>query len=290
MAAGACTSAPAHQATSERSASPAVPNPAALIRHLATGSESAGPYRDPSRSEWLEAHEAAKALVADPQDRSTHEPMFARLGYQAIAGVDPATGRRYLLYLADSSTDRSWGAVLADLSAPLDTLIEVPHVGFDVNTDLLGIEMFRAHPGSVLLVAGAHRLAAGGSADVAHNDRSVFHAMATSVAKSGLPEVQLHGFADANLPDSDVAVSSGQAAVGPLAKRIASRIEADGFRVCLAWQGRCGRLEGTTNVQGQAAQANSTVFVHIESSWSIRGDKAARTRLVRSIIAAIAEG
>ena len=173
--------------------------------------------------------------------------------------------------------------MLVDVSSKPDLVVEVPHPGFDVNTDVIGVDLFRARPGSILLVAGAHRQASQGQADVAHNDQSIFHTFATTLAEHGLPQLQLHGFADANLPDADVAVSNGSAEVGSLHRGIVERLRRDGFTVCTAWQDECGRLEGTANVQGLAAAEQGAVFVHLEASWSVRGDDWRRDQLVNSL-------
>ncbi|MEV6898927.1 hypothetical protein [Amycolatopsis sp. NPDC051372] len=46
-----------------------------------------------------------------------------------------------------------------DRSAPPSLVVEVPHPGFDLRTELFGVDLFRQVPGAVLLVAGAHRKA-----------------------------------------------------------------------------------------------------------------------------------
>lgn len=263
------------------------PDPAALIQELSTRILSVGPYRDPTSEERRAAREAVRTLVAEPRDPVRAAAIFEQLGFRTIEGLDPATQRPFLLSIADPTTERSWGAVLADTSAPADVLIEVPHPGSDVFTEVLGVESFRSRPGSVLLMAGAHRLAADRLGDVAHNDNSLFHAMATQLAEAGLTEVQLHGFADATLPGADVAVATGRDTAGRTASRIGATLAADGFTVCLAWEHSCGRLEGTTNVQGQAAADNSTVFVHLEVSWTVRSDEERRRMFVDSLVGAL---
>ncbi|WP_051735977.1 hypothetical protein [Amycolatopsis rifamycinica] len=85
----------------------------------------------------------------------------------------------------------------------------MPHPAFDLRTELFGIDLFRRVPGAVLLVAGAHRKADDSKADVAHEEDSVFHVVATALAGRGLPQVQLHGFHDQNLPSTDIVLSSG---------------------------------------------------------------------------------
>lgn len=232
------------------------------------------PYRDPSGAERLLA---AGAL-------SDHG-RFASLGFTSFEEVDEVTGRRYALF-ASPSDDRAWGLVLVDLSQPVRLAVEVPHPRTDIGTEWIGLDLFRAVPGSVLLIAGAHRRASGELADVAHNENSVYQALSVALARSGVPQVQLHGFADLNLPDHDIAVSTGTEESNALAGRIADGLEESGFDGCRAWSQKCGRLEGTKNVQAKAAASEGAVFVHIELSNSVRTDDAKRGDLIDVLAAA----
>jgi len=286
-ACGTAPPSPSPRVEQSAMANPEPPNPATLVRQIALQADPLGPYRDPTADERRIAGKAVEELLADPGDTGGHSGAFASLGFSLTTGTDPVTDRDFALYRADSSTQRSWGAVLVDLSTKPDLVVEVPHPGFDVNTDVIGVDLFRARPGSLLLIAGAHRQASQGQADVAHNDQSMFHAIATTLAEHGLPQLQLHGFADANLPDADVAVSNGSAEVVSLHRGIVERLRRSGFTVCAAWRDECGRLEGTTNAQGQAAAEQGEVFVHLEASWSVRGDELRRDQLV-SALAAVA--
>ncbi|WP_030486504.1 hypothetical protein [Micromonospora chokoriensis] len=256
------------------------PDPEVLIDELVAGLSRDKPYRDPDTGERAAARRAARSLVTGPNAGTDLDQVFNDLGFQAHRGADPATGRPFDLYLATGSDDRSWGAVLVDRSATPRAVIEVPHPGFDINTEKLGLALHRKVPASVLLIAGAHRQAADGDADVAHNDKSLFHALAAEFANNGLDQIQLHGFADRNLPASDAVVSTGSASVTPVARRIADGLSAAGLDACRAWVKRCGQLEGKTNEQGRAAAALGSVFIHLELSWSIRRDAEARNRVV----------
>ncbi|WFF02789.1 hypothetical protein [Micromonospora sp. WMMD964] len=255
------------------------PDPELLIDELTASLSRDNPYRDPDTGERAAARRAARSLVTGPSDGADVDQIFDDLGFRAHRGTDPATGRPFDLYLATGSDDRAWGAVLVDRSATPGTVIEVPHPGFDINTEKLGLAVHRKVPASVLLVAGAHRQAAGGDADVAHNDRSLFHTLAAEFAKSGLDQIQLHGFADRNLPSSDAVVSTGSAPVTPVARRIADGLSGSGLSTCRAWAEKCGQLEGKTNEQGRAAAALEAVFIHLELSWSVRRDAEARSRV-----------
>jgi hypothetical protein len=157
-----------------------------------------------------------------------------------------------------------------------------------MNTETLGIAVNRRVRGSVLLVAGAHRLAGNGDGDVAHNPKSLFHVVATEFARDGLPQIQLHGFADKNLPGAQAIVSTGAGPLRRLAKDLAHSLEDVGLDTCRAWSQKCGRLEGTRNEQGQAAGELNSTFVHLELGYSVRRDEAGRDLVVRAIAAQFA--
>ncbi|WP_043719276.1 hypothetical protein [Micromonospora maris] len=263
---------------------------AGLVDELTGALSAVGPYRDPDSAERRTAARAARALVAGGDETEDADRLFAELGFQARHGIDSATGRECSSYLATGSDRRTWGAVLVDRSATARTVIEVPHPGFDINTEKIGLALHRRLPGSVLLVAGAHRQAAAGAADVAHNNRSLFHSLAVAFAEAGLDEIQLHGFADRNLPSSDVVVSTGAAPTNRLARRIADSLSELGLRTCRSWVRRCGQLEGRTNQQGRAAAEAGTVFVHLELNWSIRSDSTIGDRVVAALAERLAEG
>ncbi|WP_329056293.1 hypothetical protein OG738_22180 [Amycolatopsis sp. NBC_01488] len=238
-------------------------------------------YRSPKADERRTAAAGFAALL---DRRST--PELAKLGFSVRDGVDPATGRPYTIAVNEPGTERAWGMYVLDRSAPPSLAVEVPHPAFDLRTELFGVDLFRRTPGAVLLVAGAHRKADGTKADVAHQEDSVFHVMATALAGRGLAQVQLHGFHDENLPSTDLVLSSGATVAGDPARRAATHLTADGFAVCRAWEERCGALEGTTNVQGKLAAADDTVFLHVEMSRTVRESPERRADVVRGLVEA----
>ncbi|GLZ34701.1 hypothetical protein Lesp02_68880 [Lentzea sp. NBRC 105346] len=182
-------------------------------------------------------------------------------GFARAEHTDPATGRRYAVV----SSDRGWGLYLIDLSAPTRLAIEVPHANSDLDTEQVGLGLFRKLPGSVLLVTGTHRKVV----DVAHEEDTVFNAVARLLAERSVPQVQVHGFDDESLPSADVVLSSGAAPVSPLARAVSL----EGFDTCRAWESACGKLEGTKNVQGQDAAALGATFLHVELSRSVRSGR-----------------
>jgi hypothetical protein len=279
----ACGGSPAHP-----EATPPA-DPGALIMERLAGLTPDGPYRDPTKSERATGREGIGRLVSSPAAPAEAERSFTDLGFRPIEGVDPVTERPFLLFV-DGSSDRGWGAALFDRSMPVRVVVQVPHPGFDIHTEILGIDLHRRVPGSVLLVAGAHRAAADGAADVAHNDRSLFHVLASEFAKRGIPQIQLHGFADRNLPGAEAVVSSAAASVSDLTRAVAEKVAGTGVVTCRAWAARCGRLEGMTNEQGKVAATHRAPFVHLELGWTIRSDPARRDGVIRAVSSVFSNG
>jgi len=244
----------------------------AQLREFAAGLHAGDPYRPPGPAERRRLLLALHALEAG---RPAHAP-----GFTVRTGNDEETGRPFGL-LVNPPGERAWGWYLVDRSAPPRLVIEVPHPNSDLHTEEVGLALYRSVPGSVLLVAGAHRKAGDGAADVAHHADSMFQAVASDLAGRGLPQVQLHGFHDDNLPDSDVVVSPGASEPGGYVRRVADQLAED-FQVCRSWRQDCGRLEGTTNVQGRDAAERGTPFVHVEISRTIRDDRDEWSELVRA--------
>jgi hypothetical protein len=242
------------------------------LRQFAAGLDDDDPYRPPEPPERRQLLSALRALEAgETQDV---------LGFTMRTGVDGETGRRFGLAV-NAPDERAWGWYLVDLSAPLRLVIEVPHPNSDLRTEEIGLALYQAVPGSILLVAGTHRRAANAAGDVAHRTDSMFHAVASDLAGRGLPQVQLHGFHDDNLPDTDVVVSPGAGDAGASVRRVAEQLDED-FQVCRSWRQDCGRLEGTINEQGRDAARQGTPFVHVEISRSVRDDRDTWSKLVRA--------
>jgi hypothetical protein len=99
----------------------------------------------------------------------------------------------------------------------------------------------------------------------------------------GLPQIQLHGFADKNLPDAQAIVSTGAGRANGLARDLADSMEDAGLDTCRAWTQKCGRLEGARNEQGQAADELAATFVQLELGYSVRGHPEGRDLVVRAI-------
>jgi hypothetical protein len=241
------------------------------------------PYRDPRPKERTAARDATGLLLAGG-DPARAEDLMDSIGYQVVHGVDTVDRRGFTFYLADRKT--GWAGLLVDPSAPIRSMIEVPHPAYDLNTEKLGVALFRQLPGTAMLIAGAFRQAAGHQADVAHNDRSMFQVFSEVFAENQITQLQLHGFAQRSLPGEDAVVSTGSAPHNDLAVRIARELKAEDLRTCRAWVSRCVGLEGTTNVQGSAANEHDAEFVHLEMSWSLRRDQPGRDLVRKAVVAA----
>ena len=262
-------------------------DPAARIQEHASRLVASGPYRPPSTEERQAAVAGFGLLLKGAPEIERATTALAPLGLTTTTGKDPGTGRRYILVENEPDTVRAWGTVLIDLSVPPRLVIEVPHPKSDRRTEQLGVELFRRVPGSVLLIAGAHRRAAHGIADVAHREESLFHALAVAFAAHQLPQLQLHGFHNDSLEDTDVVISAGAGVAGKTARAIANNLDAGGLKTCRAWEQDCGNLEGKTNVQGIAAAKTRSVFTHIEVNRTVREDRDKRATLVDRIASVV---
>lgn len=233
-----------------------------------TGAMSARqPYRPPNQAEQATAARGFADVVA--HDRATDADL-ASLGFTVADLVDPVTHRPLTLVQNEPGSARAWGLFLIDRSAPPSLAVEAPHPAFDLHSELFALDLFRATPGAVLLMAGAHRRADGNRADVAHDPDSMFQVMATYLAGRGLAQVQMHGFDNESAPGYDIVLSTGTTPTSTAAIRLGDGFHAAGLATCLAWAQVCAGLEGTTNVQGQQAKRDGTVFLHVEMSRTVR--------------------
>ncbi|GGJ78740.1 hypothetical protein GCM10010123_05820 [Pilimelia anulata] len=261
--------------------------PERVVASLTADLSADGPYRAPTAAESRRAAAAFGGLLAGARAPGG----LADLGYVAGAHTDPATGRRYALLRPPAGDRRGWPSVLAYADAPPTVLVEAPHPRADLGSEVIAARLAAAAPRAMLLVAGAHRDAAGGRADVAHERGSLFHTLAARAAAARLPQVQVHGYADASLPGVDAVVSTGATvvAVTDPAPRVVAALAGTGLRVCAAWQRRCGDLEGRTNEQGRAARAAGAAFVHLELSRSVRENPARLDRVITALAPILAD-
>jgi hypothetical protein len=258
-------------------------DPAQQVASLTRDLSPDGPYQVPTPAEQRAVVDALLRMI-DQGAQSASQALKA-VDYSVREGVDPATGRRYAVAADDVSKGRGWGLVVLDLSTTLRRVVEVPHPKSDARSEEVGLALFDQQPGGLLMVAGAHRRAGNGAADVAHRTDSIFDALANALAQRGLAQVQLHGFDDNSAPGHDVVLSTGTGVSGAAAHRVGDAIEAAGFALCRAWDQSCAKLEGTQNVQAHAAADIGSTFLHVEVSRTVRDDAARRAKLVRALTA-----
>lgn len=240
--------------------------------------DDSDPYRPPTSTERSIGVQALKAQEAGTRPSGS----AAKIGITASTGTDAATGRAYSMLASETETDRAWGAVIVDRSRPVRLVIEIPHPKDDINTPLIGLSLFRKVPGSALVVAGSTRNA-GTDADAAHYTDTMFQAYAGHLAVETGKEVQVHGFADASLPGVDAIPSPGPTTASTLQSATVKALSNAGLSVCDGSSSTCGNLRGTTNVQGAAAKARGSKFLHIETSRTVRESAANRATIVAAV-------
>lgn len=232
-----------------------------------------GPYRAPRGTELGAVDELAEALAR--ADGAAAREAGARLGL-AATGLGDA-----LVLASDPAAARAWLVVVLRPGTAPDAVIEVPHPNADLRTELVGLAVRERRAGVLYLQAGAHRAAgapraacdrADYPADVAARTDTPFARVAAALARRGLPQIQLHGFADRG--DVDVVLSPGAAGGSTLLDAVHAGLEAVGERVGTGEDRRWAELLGRRNVQGRAAACAGAAFVHLELSRSLRRDPA----------------
>jgi hypothetical protein len=266
-------------------ADPEVPvDPRVMVSAVVNRVSATQPYLSPTPTERADAGTGLARLIIGDQAGATE--LLGPLGFSLTTAVDPVTGRRYALAVS-ASDERAWGLYLVDLSGPPRLCIAVPHPRSDRDCEHLALRLWRSVPGSILALAAVHRDAAGGTADHARNPDSVFHQLWTAVlGPRGLPQVQVHGFADATAAEQ-VVVSTGAGPVSSAADRIAAEIAATGLVVTRNWDGTADpALRAVTNLQGIAADAAGWVWVHLEYNRTVRADPALWEPAIDAVAAA----
>lgn len=208
-------------------------------------------------------------------DTAEGERLLAPLGLRLTRLTDTESGRRYdEIAAARTGRTERWGRLYLTADSDVRWNVQVPHPVSDRDTEQLGVRLLEDNPGGSLVLAGAHREAGrGDAADVAHREDSLFHAIVVELQKREVPGVQLHGFAKESHRPYEAVLSTGAArSTLTEAAALADGMQADGLRVCRGWSDRCP-LEGTTNVQGKAAERHHATFLHVELSPKARGDR-----------------
>lgn len=246
-------------------------------------------YREPTGPELTNALAGLAKMLTSTAEAGT---LLTPLGFTVSTGVDSVSKRPYALAYSPPPTDqRGWGLYLFDLSAPIDLVIEAPHPIADQYSEIMAVQHWQKRPGSLLMVAGAHRDAASALADVAHQTNNVFHGMAAAYATKKIAQVQWHGYADATAAGLTHVISAATGNIGAAVKRVSTQLAEAGFTVGNAWDssGSGTTLTAVTNVQGIDAAAKLASFVHVEANATTRGDLAARAKTVQAVWSAEVE-
>ncbi|MGW4674441.1 hypothetical protein [Streptomyces sp. NPDC004324] len=231
-----------------------------------------GGYRRPGRADRTAVAQGVGLLVDG--HRAQAERLLSERDFTVRTVLDRVSGHRYA-EVADRTdeavTPRGWGRVYVDLDHAPRFSIQIPHPVFDESTEQLGVRVLRDSPGGVLVIAGAHRKAGvGNSADVAHRRDTVFYAICAELVRRGMPGLQLHGFAASTAPGYDAVASTGAgSAARSDARRLADALGTHGFHVCRAWARKCP-VEGSTNMEGRAADTADVPFLHVELAPEVR--------------------
>ncbi|MET8758352.1 hypothetical protein [Lentzea sp. NPDC004782] len=253
------------------------------VQQFTQGMSAETGYTRPTQTERTAISNGVQRVLDNAPDEAKN--VLAAVGYTVRQRVDTATQRTYHEISDNAGSPRGWGRIMIDTSENARLGIEVPHPKADQDSESLGVELFRKAPGSVLVIAGAHRRAAENRvADMAHTTASVFEELHELLVRRKVPVVQLHGFQNETAPDSDVVVSAGPPLSSPLAVQTAQRLESAGLSVCKPWVTGCPGLEATTNVQARYSDEQKAEFVHVEVSRDIRDSPSARDQ-VASVLA-----
>ncbi|MEJ2888080.1 hypothetical protein [Actinomycetospora aeridis] len=245
-----------------------------------------GPYRAPRGAE-IDALDALATALADG-DGPVAAEAGARLGLAATRSDDR------LLLASDPGDERAWLVIV--LRGRPDAVVEVPHPNADLATEHVGLALAERRPGVLYLQAGAHRVAgappeardrADCPADVSSRDDAPFSRVAALLVDRGLPQIQLHGFADRE--GVDVVLSPGASQEGALLAAVRARLADAGERVGEGDDERWSDLLGRRNVQGRAAARAGGAFVHLELSRSLRRDADRREAVAAALDAALDE-
>ncbi|WP_433029813.1 hypothetical protein [Actinomycetospora sp. CA-053990] len=224
------------------------------------------PYRPPDEDECV----AIEALAAALGRGETADV--------AALGLEATVSGNTLVLASDPTSERAWLVVVLRPGVVPDVVVEVPHPNADLDTELVGLALRDRRAGALLLQAGAHRIAGAPPeatdrvdcpADVSSRADAPFSRVASVLTARGLPQIQLHGFADRD--GVDVVLSPGAAAGGPLLDAVEARLRAAGERV------GTGRTRAGPTSWGAATSRASTPrrAVRRSCTWSCPGRCAA---------------
>lgn len=260
------------------------------VLEAAPGRDSRG-YRPPgadARRAVLDAVERAASGSVEAADSA-----LAAYRYDAVVAVEAETGDSLLIVAERIPVERGWGTYVRRLAPGARADVHVNHPHYDLDSELVGLRLYRECRCRWLLVAGTHRYAnPGGASDMARSESSVFQGLWERVAGTVSVAVSVHGFAagghDEPIRSADVVLSNGGTDTGEgLAATGAARSLRDSMRAIGWTAGLAGAdegyedLAGTVNPQGQ--HANRTYghgrWLHLELARPLRASADSRRRV-----------
>ena len=277
-------------------------------------------YQPPSPIELNEAQASARTLFAELSgERALTPQLNARHVAPHFEMTATELGGARAVAVHEQLEHRGGGGVYIFRLGPLsrERIVQVPHSFFDVGTLEIGLAVADAASARAVFVNTVHRYQGriqkapadsdgessdekprpeDAPADLAHQDRTFFQTF-TMAALEVLPRlqvIQVHGFADASLPECTnalVVVSPGIAGCGAAeAASVAERLGALlGRDRVLLYPRDTRRLGGTTNAQGRAiSTVEGASFLHIEISRTLRESLLRDASLRRAFADAVA--
>jgi len=214
---------------------------------------------------------------------------LAAVNYVIIKFTDIEWGRVFYIAREAPGFNRGWGLYALYPKAPglyRDLLIEVPHIGFDLFTEKIGVKSYLQSYAGLLLVAGAHRNANPEAvADVAHTEACVFHIAHKILCANTSTIIQIHGFAETKAGRElypQIILSSGAHEGSRAVTEMASALARNGLTVGIFDGVKYTDLGATTNVQGTYARSVGASFIHMEIGLAVRSSNELRGKIARS--------
>ncbi len=222
---------------------------------------------------------AGKFAVADS--------LLADFWYDVYRVREATTGDTLVIFrerlYQDGKVRLGWGTYIYNRRAQARVDVHVNHPISDLNTEDIGIELFRDGRYRWYMVAGAERDANPYymEADVAHESGTIFHVMASRTAASNVRALSIHGFDvdnHDNLPDgADQVISHGidpdTVGYGPAFLDLRTRLVNAGWEAGLyEHTPSFTSLGGTQNLQGRHWNlvAGRERWMHLEIEHNVR--------------------
>jgi len=205
----------------------------------------------------------------------------ASLGFEIV----PLEGWPDVVLLREAGDKRrGGGAYVIRKGGTSSLVVQAPHTFYDQGTFPLACELFQRAHARALFINTVHRYRGSPAdengnhaSDVAHSANSMFHAFTEgaveALAKVAPPRVvQLHGFAERNIPAHAVVSTGEKRPGGAVVARVAQALEGVVGPRVLKYPEDTKELGATTNVQGVFVRRAGGIFVHVEMEEGTRRD------------------